>query len=246
MTFVNEFNNSNSQLLTNTVGLGVDTADPDLQRWSTSIGRTATYLDWTIEGFTTPLKFAPGDGWYYGTATDWIGQVIERLTSQKLSAYVQSHILDPLGMRDTGFWPDLLPHVADRTAEYTFRENAILKPGPSPVPKEHPIECAGSGLFSTAADYAKVLQAVLGDRLVSSATTDAIFTPQLNEAQKSMLNTIAHYFQDMFAPGFSEELELDWGLGAMLHMQDEPGKRHKGSLTWSGNCNGRWVSLPSP
>ncbi|KAK9774157.1 putative Beta-lactamase/transpeptidase-like protein [Seiridium cardinale] len=50
-------------LLTHTLGLGYDLADPDLMKWSKSVGRIANNLVWSLEGFKTPLKFAPGDGW---------------------------------------------------------------------------------------------------------------------------------------------------------------------------------------
>jgi CubicO group peptidase (beta-lactamase class C family) len=38
------------QLLTHTVGLGTDIADPELMRWSNYVGRKATCLDYTLEG----------------------------------------------------------------------------------------------------------------------------------------------------------------------------------------------------
>lgn len=212
-------------------------------KWSAAVGRTATILDFSREGYTTPLKFAPGDGWYYGAATDWAGQVLEQLTGKTLGEFVQERVLGPLGMSDTGFWPEKLPHVADRTADFSFREGEDLKEGPSPIPKERPIESAGAGLFSTASDYAKVLQAVLRDELLDGSTMNQMFSPQLNEPQKAMLTYIAYNFHDMFAPEFPAGLEVNWGFGGLINMADVPGKRRKGSLTWSGMCNSRWVSL---
>jgi CubicO group peptidase (beta-lactamase class C family) len=201
-------------------------------------------LEWSLAGFTTPLKFAPGDGWYYGTATDWAAQALERITGQTIGAYAQEHVLGPLGMKDTGFWPEKLPHVANRTAEFSFRDGTSLNPGPSPLPREHPVESGGAGLFSTASDYAKAIQAVLGSKLVGEATTDAMFEPQLSEAQSSMLMAIAAASHDMFAPEFPRDMELNWGLAGLVNMEDVPQKRRKGSLAWSGMANARWVSVP--
>lgn len=50
-----------------------------------------------------PLMFDPGTRWQYGINTDLVGQVVEAISGQSLGAYVQAHILGPLGMRETGF-----------------------------------------------------------------------------------------------------------------------------------------------
>ncbi|KAH7145702.1 beta-lactamase/transpeptidase-like protein [Dactylonectria estremocensis] len=229
-------------LLTHTLGLGYDIADPDLVRWSNYVGRTATNLDWSREGFNTPLKFAPGDGWYYGAAVDWAAQILEKLTGQPLSEYVQEHIFDPLGIQDSGFWPKKLPQTADRTVTYSFREGDTLNPGPPSVPREHEIESGGAGLFSTAHDFAVFLRGLLQGKLVEEQTLQAMFTPQLNEAQSAMLVAIAYTpgVHEALAPEFPAGLAINHGLGGVINVEDVPGKRRKGSLMWSGMCNSRW------
>ncbi|KAF4996835.1 hypothetical protein FDECE_12291 [Fusarium decemcellulare] len=229
-------------LLTHTLGLGSDMADPDLIKWSKSIGRTVNVLSWNREGFNAPLKFAPGEGWYYGTATDWAGVLLETVTGQTLGEYTQKNILEPLGMKDTGFWPERLPQTTDRTTVCTYREGEILKPGPLPAPKEHELESAGSGLYSTAKDYAIFFQGFLQGKVVKEETMQQMFTPQLNEAQTGILEMIAYNIgtQDAFAPEFPKGLRLNHGIGGVLNSEDVPGKRRKGSLMWSGMCNSRW------
>jgi CubicO group peptidase (beta-lactamase class C family) len=53
-----------------------------------------------------PLAYAPGDSTIY---SDWdlilTGMIVERITGQRLDAFVQQRIWAPLGMRDTGFNP---------------------------------------------------------------------------------------------------------------------------------------------
>ena len=235
-------------LLTHTVGLGYDLADPDLTKWSAKVGRTANNLDWSRAGFTTPLKFAPGEGWYYGTAIDWAGLVLENVTGQSLGQYMQEHIFDPLGMPDTGFWPEKLPQTAPRTVECSQRDTAssALKPVPLPAPKTHDMESGGAGLFTTAADYARFQQGLLRGGLVGAAAVRDMFTPQLTDAQRAMLELICYHSgaQDGYAPEFPTGLALNHGLGGVMNMEDVPGKRRKGSLMWSGMCNSRWVRLP--
>lgn len=237
--------NPNSHLLTHTLGLGSDLADPDLTKWSKAVGRTDNILSWNREGINTPLKFAPGEGWYYGAATDWAGVLLEEITGETLGTYTQRNILEPLGIKDTGFWPEKLPQTADRTAVCTYREGETLKPGPLPPPRKHMLESAGAGLYSTANDYAAFFQGLLGAKLVREETTlREMFSPQLNEAQAGILEMIAYNIggQDAFSPEYPKGARLNHGIGGVLNVEDVPGKRRKGSLMWSGMCNSRWVS----
>ncbi|KND92680.1 Acyltransferase LovD [Tolypocladium ophioglossoides CBS 100239] len=231
-------------LLTHTVGLGYDLADPDLVKWSAKVGRTANNLDWSRDGFTTPLKFAPGEGWYYGTALDWAGLVLESVTGQSIGRYMQEHVFDPLGMADTGFWPERLPQTASRTVACSRRDasSRALEPVPVPTPREHDVESGGAGLYTTAADYARFLHSFLHGTLVGAAALRDMFTPQLDAAQSAMFELVCYRsgVQDSFAPEFPAGLALNHGLGGAMNMEDVLGKRRKGSLMWSGMCNSRW------
>jgi CubicO group peptidase (beta-lactamase class C family) len=237
-------------LLTHTAGLAYDVADPDLQRWSASTGRTATCNDWSLAGFATPLKFPPGSAWCYGTATDWAAQALERTTGEPLSAYVQRHIFDPSGMKDSTWWPEQLPpaHARDedgsrrRPAVFTYRrEGGALEAGPRPFPDEHEIESGGSGLFTTARDYAAFMQALLAGRLLADESVDLMFSPQLDREQEKSLSEVVAAFPEGMAPEYPPGLRVQHGIGGILSMEDCPGKRAKGSMSWSGYANSRWV-----
>src|SRR6267142_707180 len=56
-----------------------------------------------------PLADQPGVRWDYGHSTDILGRVVEVASRQTLLQYEKQRLLDPLGMRETGFY------VADRT-----------------------------------------------------------------------------------------------------------------------------------
>lgn len=123
---------------------------------------------------TLPLAFEPGSAFEYSIATDLLGHVIERVTSQPLDQALNQLVLDPLKMRDTSF------HVRDAALARLARPAAndadlwvfdwldVSKP-----PKRF---SGGAGLASTAADYARLLQMMLnegeldGVRLLSPAT----------------------------------------------------------------------------
>lgn len=236
-----------SMLLTHTLGLGYDLADPDLTKWSKKVGRVANNLQWSRQGFLTPLKFAPGDGWWYGSALDWAGLVLEHVTGQSLGQYMQQHVFDPLGMNDTGFWPERLPQTKTRTIAWSYRDptTSALAPGKPPIPVEHEMESGGSGLFTTADDYARFLHAMLQGKLLSEATMADMFAPQLNQQQSNMMESVCYHpdVRNAFAPEFPTGLRLNHGFGGVINMEDVPGKRRKGSLMWSGMCNSRWVGL---
>ncbi|KAL2174120.1 beta-lactamase/transpeptidase-like protein [Thermothelomyces heterothallicus CBS 202.75] len=89
------------QLLTHTAGLGIDVADPELARWSRWAGRTDDVNCCTVEGWSTPFKFPPGEGWYYGTGPDWAGQALERVAGARLGRHMDQHVLGPLALRGT-------------------------------------------------------------------------------------------------------------------------------------------------
>ena len=46
-----------------------------------------------------PLSFDPGTDWAYGCSMDWIGEIIEAVTGEKLGDYFQKHIFAPLNKK---------------------------------------------------------------------------------------------------------------------------------------------------
>ena len=64
---------------------------PDTKTWCNMVGQL-------------PLAFEPGEKWMYGFSIDVLGAVIEVLSGQTLGDYLQEHIFEPLGMKDTGFY----------------------------------------------------------------------------------------------------------------------------------------------
>lgn len=205
-------------------------------------------MSWNHNGFNTPTKFAPGEGWLYGPALDWAGFVLEAVTGSTLGAYMQSLIFDPLSMTDTGFWPERLSaDISDRAVEPVERSQETGKlEGRSPwPPAEHESESGGAGLYSTPQDYAKFLKAFLNGELLSEKSMSEIFTPQLNDKQRAAMETLAYGDAHLgFAPEFPKGQPINHGLAGVINTTDVPGKRQAGSIEWSGMVNSRWVSYP--
>jgi CubicO group peptidase (beta-lactamase class C family) len=111
-----------------------------------------------------PLLFQPGTEWNYSVSTDVLGRVVEVASGMPLDEFFASRIFRPLGMNDTGFFApsDQLPRLAalyglggDRKAVRldTLGERARRRPE---------ILSGGGGLVSTAADYHRFTQMILG------------------------------------------------------------------------------------
>jgi CubicO group peptidase (beta-lactamase class C family) len=102
-----------------------------------------------------PLEFSPGARWNYSVATDVVGHLIEVISGQRLDAYLRERILDPLGMRDTGF---VLQdeQVARFAANYERQGDGSLKMIDNPEESSYhkrSFFSGGGGLLSTAPDY---------------------------------------------------------------------------------------------
>ena len=48
-----------------------------------------------------PLAFHPGDNWQYGSSTDYVALLVERVSGEPLKDFLERKIFDPLGMEDT-------------------------------------------------------------------------------------------------------------------------------------------------
>ena len=145
-------------------------------------------------------------------------------------------------MKDSTWWPAKLPHVVDHKVQMTYRQDdGTLQAGPYPFPMDHSMESGGSGLLTTAKDYATFMQAFLAGKLLKGETMDLMFTPQLDEHQEKMLNEVGDEFHEGFKPEFPKGLGIQHGIGGIINMEDCPEKRTKGSMSWSGFLNSRWV-----
>jgi len=126
-----------------------------------------------------PLLFQPGAEWNYSVATDVLGRVIEVVSGQPLDAFLRDRIFAPLGMTDTGFHVPAADagrlaalYVRDPATGGLARHDAMGAAALAP-----PDMLSGAaGLVSTAADYHRFAQLLLGDgevdgvRLLGSRT----------------------------------------------------------------------------
>lgn len=127
-----------------------------------------------------PLLFQPGTAWNYSVATDVLGRLVEVVSGMPFADFVQTRILDPLGMDETGFSLD--GEDRDRLAQlYVPAPDRQCSPAGAfgPVPRNPPaFPSGGGGLVSTAGDYHRFCRMLLGrgeldgNRLLGPRTLD--------------------------------------------------------------------------
>lgn len=122
-----------------------------------------------------PLLEEPGTRWRYGFSADVLARVIEVVSGQSISEFMQVTLLQPLGMKDTRF----LPPPTDRQAlatVYTQDQHGDLVD--APLPYDTDWTPGGGGLVSTAADYMRFALMLWnggeyrGVRILQDATVD--------------------------------------------------------------------------
>jgi CubicO group peptidase (beta-lactamase class C family) len=110
-----------------------------------------------------PLLFQPGTEWNYSVSTDVLGRVVEVVSGQALDEFFSSRIFGPLGLTDTAFCsPDA---EAGRLGEVYMAGPGGLSPleGMGRVGRRQPAALSGGGgLVSTAGDYHRFTQMLLG------------------------------------------------------------------------------------
>ena len=82
---------------------------------SSTAGATMSGAEFMDELAKLPLLNHPGAVWDYGFGLDVLGQVVEKVSGQKLSEYFEENITKPLGMTDTAFF--IPPEKAARYAK---------------------------------------------------------------------------------------------------------------------------------
>ena len=125
--------------------------------------RTRTLAEAVLVSSQQPLDFEPGSKWSYCNAgIDTLGRIIEVTSGQSFEEFLKARIFQPLGMNDTACFPSepQAPRIAglydSKDGELIVANRPIVGPATG---AKHPIPAGG--LYSTAADLAKLYQAML-------------------------------------------------------------------------------------
>ena len=124
-----------------------------------------------------PLQWEPGSQARYSNgAYTVIGYLVELISGEPYGEFLEKHIFQPLGMKDTTFWPSdaqcarmMTPYRTDETWTKLLpvRLSVLATPLHDRV-KRHPT--AQLGLFSTAQDLARFYRMLLNDGSLDGTT----------------------------------------------------------------------------
>ena len=184
-----------------------------------------------------PLEFSPGDQWNYSVATDVVAYLVEKISGQPFDKFLQSRILQPLGMHDTDF--HVPPEKASRlaacyaaTADGMRLEN---DPQKSAFLHSPTFLSGGGGLVSTASDYLRFCRMLLnggsldGVRLVSPKTLELMTANHLPGGKE---------LPDLSVSLFSEAAFAGIGFGLGFAVTVNPAKTllpgTQGDVAWGG------------
>ncbi|MGI4800308.1 MAG: serine hydrolase domain-containing protein [Janthinobacterium lividum] len=222
-------------LLTHTAGFGYDFCNPHYRKLAEISGRPR--LTDGPETLLTPLLFDPGERWEYGANIEWAGLILEAVTGQRLGTYLREHVLDPLGMNDTGF--SLTGSMGERLATVHQRgaDDGLIPMHRTELPPPPTWDRGGGGMYSTALDYARFMRMWLGDGggVLRPETVRMASQNAMGALKVTMLpGVMTHLSNDAeFFPGMPKS----WGLSFMINDHDAPTGRPAGSLAWAGLAN---------
>lgn len=148
---------------------------------------TSSLAEVVAAGAKEPMLFDPGTQWSYnnlGIAT--LGRIIEVVSGRSFEEFMQARIFDPIGMKDTSFYPpaDKMDRVA---TVYTLTDGKLEEFRRDPPRSKWGNPFPEGGLYSTAFDMASFYWMMLDgglfgpNRVLSKAAVDTMTTLQTGE-----------------------------------------------------------------
>ncbi|MER5949062.1 serine hydrolase domain-containing protein [Streptomyces sp. NPDC001904] len=176
--------------------------------------------EWMRRLGTLPLMYQPGERWQYQIASDLAGVLVSRVTGRSYESFLRERILEPLGMKDTGFHVPqdqlhrLPPLYAPDPATGEFHVWDEAATGRHSTPPA--FQGGGGGLNSTADDYHAYFRMLLaggvhdGERILSRPAVELMTTNRLTPEQQAARQELA---LDNVHISFGQGQHGGWGLG---------------------------------
>ncbi len=192
-----------------------------------------------------PLIYQPGAGWEYSMATDVLARLVEIVTGQTFGTALQTRLLDPLGMVDTGHMlrPDqvtrLCPLYVGDLANPDKPGLTLLDNVPWPDAFLKPVarEAGTSGLITTEADMVKLMGQLLPQPggLLKPATLTEMMRDQLPPER------CVQFFLSGPMPS------LGFGLGGAITRSPSALQPNSpaGEFQWGGLAGTHWSISPA-
>lgn len=197
--------------------------------------RPATLAEFANRVASTPLIAEPGTKWVYSIGLDVMGAVIEKASGMPFDRFVQTRLLDPLGMTST-HWSVPASEVGRLSTNYVFvgDNRTPIDPGATSVYLQPPsFPYGGAGLVSSARDYDRFLH-----MLSNGGTLDGkqVMKPQTAALAMSNLLPAGVAFGGIGGgTGGAMSAKMGFGAGGSVYLEDAPnGGPSKGTYGWGG------------
>ena len=221
-------------VLTHTSGLSLTSTSYRAASTGAGSAPPKTLLEAVERAAPIPVAFQPGEKWQYGSSTDFVAVLVEKISGMSLDQFLRQRIFEPLGMHDTYY--NIPKEKAGRVAAI-YRPDAQGKIELSAKPefRQPTTYFPGvAGLSGTAADYFRFTQMLLNGgeyndhRLLGRMTVDMMISNHIGTGESVYIR----------GDGFGFGL----GFGVLLDPSQSPDALSIGSFMWGG-ANGTifWV-----
>jgi CubicO group peptidase (beta-lactamase class C family) len=176
-----------------------------------------------------PLDFQPGTQWRYSglAGIDVLGRIVEVASGLTFDRFLKERIFDPLGMKDTTFFPG--EAAMPRVVTLYRRTPGTLTRQESPSWISKTLFSGGAGLWSTPEDYTQFAQMLVnggelnGKRLLSPRTIDLMSS---------------NHVGDLYADSTANGSRRGMGFGLTVEVVMDPiaaaRRTSPGSFGWDG------------
>ncbi len=146
--------------------------------------RRVTPKDMIAAIASAPLSTQPGTNWEYSMSVDLLGRVVEIVSGQRLSDFLQARLFQPLKMKDAGFYVPIEKQfrLAEALAVDPFTKTPIRLLDVRTLPNN---DSGGAGGVATASDYMNFAHMMIqggefeGQHLLSPMTVNLLTSDML-------------------------------------------------------------------
>lgn len=184
-------------------------------------GFEQNYVNYGIENsdkalsalFNDTLSSVPGTNFKYSNENiEMLALIIEKVTGFKYEDYIRQRILIPLEMQNTFFWDEVkrsknVAWIKEQIADTLLNRNWDY--------------IGSGGIYSNPADLYKFIKGVIENRIISSQTTELMFTEQFRTSSGLSISF-----------GWFENDKTDWGSRLIWT---------RGSESWGHNAVIWWL-----
>lgn len=193
-------------LLTHTSGMPEATAEES--------NAAKTLADLIPHFANKPLQFEPGAKWQYcQSGLNTLGRIIEIVSGDSYPEFLQKRLFDPLGMKDTTFYPTdaQLARAATpyKIVNGTFEAQPVFIFGGKSAGSHDHYPAANGGLYSTAGDYTRFCRMLLNNGALDGKT---YLKPETAKDMRTVHTGEIH-------TGFTEGNGWGWGVIITRHPQ---------------------------